>query len=75
MMKAKGLSREKLSEQLRKNASMLHEEPEFRAYCEAFFGGDPEATVKKDALIKKGYSDETISKAVSEHIESLAADL
>ena len=74
MMRTRGLSREELSKTLRKNAALLHQEPEFEAYCEAFLGNDPIAIQKEKeaALIKKGYTKEMITKAFSEHMEAMA---
>ena len=40
-MRTKGLDREKLSKSLHKNVALLHQEPEFEAYCEAFLEDDP----------------------------------
>ena len=70
MMRTRGLNREELSKTLRKNAALLHQEPEFEAYCEAFLEDDPIAIQKEKeaALIKKGYTKEMISKAFSEYM-------
>ena len=74
MMRTRGQNREELSKTLRKNENLLCEEPEFIAFCEAFLEDDPEATIKKEksALIKKGYSEEMISKAFAEHMKHTA---
>ena len=76
MMRTRGLTREELSKTLRKNVALLHQEPEFQAYCEAFLEEDPIAIQKEKeaALIKKGYSEEMISKAFAEHMEELSND-
>ena len=76
MMRTRGLTREELSKTLRKNVALLHQEPEFQAYCEAFLEEDPIAIQKEKeaALIKKGYSEEMISKAFAEHMQELAND-
>ena len=50
MMRTKGLDREELSKSLHKNVALLHQEPEFEAYCEAFLEDDPLAIQKE----KKG---------------------
>ena len=70
-MITRGLTREELSKTLRKNVALLHQEPEFQAYCEAFLEEDPIAIQKekKAALIKKGYTEEMISKAFAEHMQ------
>ena len=74
MMRTRGLSREELSKTLRKNVALLHQEPEFEAYCEAFLEDDPIPIQKekKAALIKKGYTKEMISEAFSEHMKDMA---
>ena len=76
MMRTRGLTREELSKTLRKNVALLHQEPVFQAYCEAFLEEDPIAIQKekKAALIKKGYTEEMISKAFAEHMQELAND-
>ena len=73
-MRTKGLDREELSKSLHKNVALLHQEPEFEAYCEAFLEDDPLAIQKekKAALMKKGYSEEMISEAFSEHMNDMA---
>ena len=55
-MRTRGLTREELSKTLRKNVALLHQEPVFQAYCEAFLEEDPIAIQKEKeaALIKKG---------------------
>ena len=70
MMRTRGLAREELSKTLRKNVTLLHQEPEFQAYCEAFLEEDPIAiqTEKKAALLRKGYTEEMISKGFSEYM-------
>ena len=74
MMRTKGLDREELSKSLHKNVALLHQEPEFEAYCEAFLEDAPLAIQKekKAALMKKGYSKEMISEAFSEHMNDMA---
>ena len=77
MMKTKALNREDLSKTLRKNKNVLREEPEFKAYCEAYLENDPDkvrAMTKKEKaiLIKKGYSEEMISEAFSEYMADAA---
>ena len=74
MMRTKGLNREELSKSLHKNVALLHQEPEFEAYCEAFLEDAPLAIQKekKAALMKKGYSEEMISEAFSEHMNDMA---
>ena len=75
-MRTRGLTREELSKTLRKNVALLHQEPEFQASCEAFLEEDPIAIQKEKeaALIKKGYTEEMISKAFAEHMQELAND-
>ena len=54
------LIREEISKTLGNNVVLLHQEPEFQAYCEAFLEEDPIAIQKEKeaALIKKGYSED-----------------
>lgn len=77
MMRTKGLDRDELSKTLHKNVALLRQEPEFEAYCEAFSEDDPMAIQKenKTALMRKGYSEEMISKAFSEYMEDLDLDI
>ena len=76
MMRTKGVDREELSKILHKNVALLRQEPEFEAYCEAFLEDDPMAIQKgkKAALMKKGYSEEMISKAFSEYLDDIDID-
>ena len=77
MMRTKGLDREELSKTLQKNVALLRQEPEFEAYCEAFSEDDPMEVQKesKAALIRKGYSEETISEAFAEYMKDIDLEL
>lgn len=73
MLIKEGVNKEQLLKRLHKNVALLHQDSDFQAYCAAFLESDPRAILqeKKAALIEKGYSQEMIHKAVSEHMQGL----
>ena len=76
MMRTEGLNRAELSKKLRKNKSLLMQEPDFEAYCEVFLEDVQQHKIRamKENLIKKGYSEEIISEAFSEYLGDLSLE-